>query len=550
MGGLKAPMNIAKIYVTGLLVDSVVDYYAHVSGFVFYGVTIPYPVLYLLLLTLMARSVKVFDGIYQIAHIRIRNNAIAEYRKLVAEKFHKLNAQEVDQESVKDKLIKIEMYWTGNSAALYGRIPAIIEYSFSVFLSFIALFTVSPAVAFLVMLVPVPEMISHYRHYRKHAHFVDDIAPVMLERNYYFQTLTDARTFPERKINGVFGSLIDRYNHVASIVSAGYKSVLVVAQQHSIIWSIIDHVFLVLLRIYIVIKDLIARVHVGKITATIGYIDSLYSNTFDLINNCIMMFDELTFVEYLYELLDVKGFADGSKRGKRLLKGGIPEIEFRNVTFRYPSSGKVILNQASFRIVSGAKVMILGKDGSGKSSLLSIMAGLYELKEGDILYSAISMRKLARNQVKAKMSVVPEDFARYYMTLKNNVVLGDTRKPFDEKLYKQALDISGLTSWLKESHIDDEKTVLGNYFDGSVSISSGHWQRIAIARAIYRNRDIFILDQPFTYIDRHSVEEIFPKLLKFIGKRTLIFISEDHRYAKDFDAIYELQDHKVVSIQA
>ena len=93
-----------------------------------------------------------------------------------------------------------------------------------------------------------------------------------------------------------------------------------------------------------------------------------------------------------------------------------------------------------------------------------------------------------------------------------NIVLGDPKKLFDSTLYRQALSITGLDKWAKANNIDDEKTILGNYFEDSVSISSGHWQRIAIARAVYRNREIFLLDQPFTYIDSHSVEEILTEI--------------------------------------
>jgi ATP-binding cassette subfamily B protein len=259
------------------------------------------------------------------------------------------------------------------------------------------------------------------------------------------------------------------------------------------------------------------------------------------------MFDELTFIEFLYEFIEIKGFADNLKKGKHLKHN--PVIEFDKVCFSYHGSGKQILLDASATINPGDKVMILGKDGTGKSSLLSLLAGLYELNAGQIKFDGIPMSKLARGQVKRRISVVPEDFARYYMTLRENVVLGDLKKKFDAALYAQALEIAGLNEWIEESKIDDQQTLLGNYFEGGIAISSGHWQRITIARAIYRNRDIFILDQPFTYIDKHSVEEIFPKLMNFIGKRTVIFISEDHHYAKDFDSVYELEKKKLIKMK-
>jgi ATP-binding cassette subfamily B protein len=546
MGVLKAPIGAAKIFITGLLVDSIVTYYTQPVFIQIFGFQLPFPLMYLILLFLMARTGRILESVFAISNHRIRNDSMVKHKLSIVEKFHRLNSQEIDKEGVKDKITKIESYWFNNAASFYVRLSGVTEFVISISIAFFALFTISPLVAFLVVLVPLPELFKHFQHYRRHARFVDDIAPVMLERNYYYQALTDARTFPERKINSVYSSLIDRFEYTAELVSSGYKHVLTRGEKSMVKSNLVDHVMLIVLKCGVLVTSLAQRAHVGTITATLGYIDSLYSNSFDLMNNIISMYDELTFIEYLYDFMDTKGFADNLRKGKHLNREKIPEIAFDNVTFSYHGSGKTILENASAVIKPGEKVMILGKDGTGKSSLLSLIAGLYQLNEGSIRFNTIPMHKLARGQVKRRISVVPEDFARYYMTLRENIVLGDLKKKFDAALYKKALEITGLTIWLKENHIDDQKTILGNYFEGSVAISSGHWQRIAIARAIYRNRDIFILDQPFTYIDRHSVEEIFPKLLKFVGKRTLIFISEDHHYAKDFNSVYELEERKLV----
>lgn len=544
-GLFKAPIGALTIFVSGLFVDSIVDYYSHQTNITLGIVSIPFPLIYIVLLFLMARFNRILDAIYNISFVKIRNNAFAGYRQDLSEKFHKLNSQEIDREQVKDLITKIESYWQTNASNFYSRLAGVGEFLVAIMLALFALLTVSPWIALLVILVPLPEIFVVYKNYRRHAHYVDDIAPLMLERNYYFSMLTDTRTFPERKVNGVFRSLIERYRHVADLVSEGYKRVLNRADKETAILSVFDNFALVVLKIYVLLSSFLDRVPVGRITATIGYIDSLYRNSHDLQNNIISMFDELTFIEYLYEFQDIKGFADEQKKGKHLKKGS-PTIVLEKATFRYPDSGKVILSEVSVKIAPGEHIMILGKDGTGKSSLLALLAGMYELSEGVIKLNGVPLPKLARGQIKAKMSVVPEDFARYYMTLKENIILGDPRKQFDEKLYKNALSITGLGDWAKTNNIDAENTVLGNYFDASVAISSGHWQRIAIARAIYRNREIFLMDQPFTYIDSHSVEEMLPKLLAFIGKRTLIWISEHTIHENLMSKVYDLENKKLV----
>ncbi|MCC7303972.1 ABC transporter ATP-binding protein [bacterium] len=544
-GLLKAPINAANIFLTGLFVDSIVTYYKNPTSFHFFSnISVPLPVIYLLALFCGARFVRVLDIVYQSALIRIKNESIVVYRQDITEKFHKLNSQEIDGEQVKDLITKIESFWLSSAVGFYERLAGVGEYLLSIVIALGALFAFSPVTAILVLLVPIPQIIVEFFNNRRHTRYVDNVASLMLERNYYFSALIDARTFPERKINGVFRSLITRYRHVADLVSSGYKTILVGSEKKSAVMDIIDQSMLLGLKTWVLVSNIMQRMAIGKITATLGYVDSLYKNSYNILKNLISMFDELTFIKYLYEFQDIKGFADNRKKGKHLPKG-TPRISLEDASFTYTGTGKQILKDVSVVIEPGEKVMLLGKDGTGKSSILALLAGMYVLKDGLIRMSKTPVPKLARGQIKAKMSVVPEDFARYYLTLRENIVLGDPKKQFDVTLYKKALSITGLDVWMKAAGIDDQKTILGNYFDGSVSISSGHWQRLAIARAIYRNRDIFLFDQPFTYIDGHSVKEMLPKLLKFIGKRTLIWISEHTTHAKYMTKVYELEDHKL-----
>jgi len=344
--------------------------------------------------------------------------------------------------------------------------------------------------------------------------------------------------------------LIDRFGHVADLMAKGFIYVRFKGRKERITANLINHTGLTVLKVIVLVTNLFKKVAVGHITYLLGYVNSLYSNSFDFQYNVITLFNQLDFIEYLYEFLDVKGFADYTRKGKDL-KPGTPLMELKKVNFTYVGSDKEVLRNASAIIRPGERVLILGKDGSGKSSLLSLMAGMYEMKKGQLVYDGVPIEELSRGSIKHKMSVVPEDFGRYYMTLKQNIVMGDPIREYDEKLYKKALNITGLGKWAKEEGIDDENTILGNFFDGSVAISSGHWQRIAIARAIYRNRDIFLLDQPFTYIDGKSVEDMLPKLLRFIGrKRTVILISEDIWHAESFEKVFRLENKELVDITA
>ena len=120
------------------------------------------------------------------------------------------------------------------------------------------------------------------------------------------------------------------------------------------------------------------------------------------------------------------------------------------------------------------------------------------------------------------------------------------RKNVDEKLYREVTRIAGIEDLKKVSNIDD-KSILGKIFPSGKDLSPGYWQRLAIARMLYRNKNIFIMDEPFTYIDDVSAERILDGILKFLGEgKSLIYITRSVRMLKKFDRIYYLHKGRIV----
>jgi ABC-type multidrug transport system fused ATPase/permease subunit len=147
-------------------------------------------------------------------------------------------------------------------------------------------------------------------------------------------------------------------------------------------------------------------------------------------------------------------------------------------------------------------VAFVGNSGSGKTSLVKILCGLFAITAGDYVVGGYSVRELARGELKNRVSVLFQDFVRYNFTLKRNIVLSRERKKVNQTLYEKAKKISEVDVFLEKENMSEEQ-VLGKFL-GTRELSPGHWQRLAIARMIYRNRDIMIMDEPFTFIDGPS----------------------------------------------
>lgn len=202
------------------------------------------------------------------------------------------------------------------------------------------------------------------------------------------------------------------------------------------------------------------------------------------------------------------------------------EIEFENVSFKYPGHDKYVLKGISFKLKNGERLSVVGYNGAGKSTLIKLICRLYKPTEGRILYNEIDIETLKYEQYTNILSVVFQDFNIYSMSVRDNVVLaGNT----DEKEILNAIEKSGLSEKIEKIPLGLE-TQLGKDFDeNGIEFSGGEGQKLSCARAYYKNAPIVILDEPTASLDPISENQLYQRFNEIIGNKTTIYIS--HRLA-------------------
>lgn len=218
---------------------------------------------------------------------------------------------------------------------------------------------------------------------------------------------------------------------------------------------------------------------------------------------------------------------------------GFESLEFRDVTFQYPGGPKV-LDHISFRLEKGKHYALVGENGAGKSTIVKLMLGLYEVSAGEILLNGHPLSEYGRQELYCVYAAVFQDFSRYYISLEENITFGDSRHP--DRLEK-ALEEADLKD--PGRFRDGLKTRLGEIYEDGTNLSGGEWQRIAFARALYREAPVILLDEPTSALDPVAENEIYNQFERIVEGKTTVFITHRLASTKMADEILVLKDGRV-----
>ena len=200
------------------------------------------------------------------------------------------------------------------------------------------------------------------------------------------------------------------------------------------------------------------------------------------------------------------------------------DIEFKNVTFKYPNSDNVVLSNVSFKINRGEKIAIVGVNGAGKTTIIKLLLRFYEPNEGQILLNGIDIKEYSLSEYRKLFSVCFQNLTTYSMTLRENVALSDIDRASEENEIWNSIFSSGL-EFEKSSEITLDTPLTRAFEDSGFEPSGGQRQKIVIARAFFKNAPFVILDEPSSALDPIAEDHIFGSFSKLCGEKSGILIS-------------------------
>ena len=273
---------------------------------------------------------------------------------------------------------------------------------------------------------------------------------------------------------------------------------------------------------FVCLKALAGAFGIGAVTQYVSSITKVSSGVSSLISRAGEMRNNASFLVLVFEFLDIpntmyQGSLTVEKRRDRDY-----EVEFKDVSFRYPGSETYALRHVNMKFKIGERLAVVGMNGSGKTTFIKLLCRLYDPTEGEILLNGINIRKYQYLDYMSIFSVVFQDFRLFALKLAENVAAATD---YDRALVTDCLQKAGFGERLAEMKDGIETYLYKDYDKNGVNISGGEAQKIAIARALYKDAPFIVLDEPTAALDPIAEAEIYSKFNDIVGNRTAIYIS-------------------------
>jgi ATP-binding cassette, subfamily B, bacterial len=284
------------------------------------------------------------------------------------------------------------------------------------------------------------------------------------------------------------------------------------------------------------------RLSIGSVVLFLFVFQRGYSVLGETFRSVTRLTEDNVFMNDFIRFLDFKE-PDEKSPGKQ------PEflrdaIRVENVSFRYTDSSREALEGISLTIPAGKTIAIVGPNGSGKSTLMKLLCGFYPPSDGCIYFDDEPLQELNKEALRDLITAVFQDYALYNLSASENIALGDIRQKFDPEKVRTAAENADIANLLE--HLPDGyETLLGHLFNSGEDLSIGQWQKIAIARAFYRDAPLLFMDEPSSALDAVSEQQILGMLRKLGRDKTVVLISHRLSSIQWADRIFVLDRGKL-----
>jgi ABC-type multidrug transport system fused ATPase/permease subunit len=352
--------------------------------------------------------------------------------------------------------------------------------------------------------------------------------PEERERNYIGDLLIQPRTTKEIKAYVLADYLLDRHKTISDHLFKQRAKMYQSGVRISMLSGLVTGTTLALAYVFVALRGIKGTMNPGDVVLVIGAFTSV-AGTLGMISSTFVAVDQHTrFLDDYFSFLKIDALIPVPVKPQTIPEGKIDGISFENVGFSYPGGHGQAVENLNLHIRPGELIALVGENGAGKSTLVKLLLRFYDVQEGSIKVGGVDIKDMDPEYLRSRIGVLFQDYATYELSVRENVLMGwPYDKKDDEKVLKALRDSK--SEWLVKKMANGLDSKVGRLFEGGHDLSGGEWQRLALARIMYRNADIWILDEPTSSLDPEAEAGIFAELKENLKGRMGIVIS--HRFS-------------------
>lgn len=456
----------------------------------------------------------------------------------VIKKFIRIEYKCLEDPAVFDCIQRMSAVPHEKLLSLFNQVVGIVRYFISLMGILIYFLSISPLYAVIYFLIIGVMLFYDVKMAHIHSRVLEEQSEKERKMQYIGGLLTSKNSIFEFQVFGVIGYMIEKWKRIAKIVLKENTRLLLKTEKLAMLSTGFMVLFAFFSIIFISLGIYSGRFRIGLLIAYLSAMGQIFiqaesfSNSFQQAGVATL---EMRHYEQFIALPEID-------TGSEILPD-IMDIVFESVCFRYPGTERDVLKNLSFHIKMHENIAVVGENGAGKSTIIKLMLGIYKPDSGCIKIGNTPISSLSTQARQMLFSAVFQDYACYFMTLRENVAMSYVNDlKIDARIY-EALEFAGISPLLVHSGLD---TPLGKFDNHGVDLSGGEWQKVALARAAFHKARYYILDEPVAALDPIAESQVYENFIKMTSmSKGVIIISHRMASARFCDRILVLTNGSV-----
>jgi len=371
--------------------------------------------------------------------------------------------------------------------------------------------------------------------------------PEEREREYLGDLLVQPRTTKEIRAYVIADYLLGRHHDRSEELYKLRQQMYLSGTRISMLTGFVTGTALALAYLFVAIEGINGTIDPGGVVLVIGAFTSVSGTLGNISSTFVAVDQHTTFLEDYFSFLAIERLLPVPSPPRDVPKSFEAGIEFDDVTFMYPGGTEPAVTNLSLHIRGGELIALVGENGAGKSTLVKLLLRFYDPSGGSVRVGGADLRDLDPEALRGRIGVLFQDYATYELSVRENVQMGRPGRVDDDRRVLSALE-DARSDWLLKKMPKGLDAKVGRLFEGGHDLSGGEWQRLALARIMYRDADIWILDEPTSSLDPEAEAAIFAELKEMLRGRIGIVISHRFSTVRIADRIAVIADGKVAEL--